>query len=40
MEIYLIEEEGSSSAMVKWKHFSMEQIITKRGEEKKNLKLA
>ncbi len=30
-----IEKEGFSNAMVKWKHFSMEQIVTKSGEEKK-----
>jgi hypothetical protein len=34
-----IEEEGSSSAIVKWKHFSMEKIITRSGEDKKKLKL-
>jgi hypothetical protein len=36
--IYLVEEKGSSNAMVKWKHFSMEQIVTKSGEENKKLK--
>jgi hypothetical protein len=39
MAICHIEEEGSSNAMMKWKHFSMEQIIIKRGEEKKKFKL-
>jgi hypothetical protein len=38
LPIYPIEEEGSSNAMVKWKHFFMEQTITKSGEEKKKLK--
>ncbi len=39
LPIYPIEGEGSSNAMVKWKHFCMEQIVTKSGEEKKKLKL-
>jgi hypothetical protein len=32
-------EEGSSTAIVKWKHFSMEKIVTRSGEEKKKLKI-
>lgn len=39
LPICLVEEEGSSSAMVKWKNFSMENIIIKGGEERKKLKL-
>ncbi len=38
LPIYPIEKEGSSNAMVKWKHFLMEKIVTKSGEEKKKLK--
>jgi len=34
-----IQEDGSSSTMVKSKHFSMENIITGGGEERKKLKL-
>jgi hypothetical protein len=30
-----IEEEGTSCTLVQWKHFSMETIITKKGEKKK-----
>jgi hypothetical protein len=30
-----IEEEGTSSAIVSWKHFNMEKIVTKKGEKKK-----
>jgi hypothetical protein len=32
------EEEGSSSIIVCWKHFNMENIVTKNGEGKKKLK--
>lgn len=39
MAICLIEEEGSSSAMVKWKQFSMEKIVIRKGEETKKLRL-
>ncbi len=39
LPICLVEEEGSSTTIVKWKHFSMENIVTRSGEEKKNLKL-
>jgi hypothetical protein len=39
LPVCLVEEEGSSSAMVKWKHFSMENIIIRGGEERKKLKL-
>jgi hypothetical protein len=35
----LDEEVGMSSIVVCWKRFSMEKIITKKGEEKKKLKL-
>ncbi len=34
-----VEEEGASSALVSWKDFSMEKIMTKSGKEKKKLKL-
>ena len=34
-----IEEEGSSSKLIKWKHFSMETITTRKGYEKKKLQL-
>jgi hypothetical protein len=34
----LVAEEGTSDALVYWKHFSMEIIVTKKGEEKKKLK--
>jgi hypothetical protein len=34
-----VEEKGSSFAMVEWKHFSMENIINRGGEERKKLKL-
>jgi hypothetical protein len=37
--VCLVDEKGSSSAMVKWKHFSMENIITRGRQEKKKLKL-
>jgi hypothetical protein len=37
--VYLVEEEGSSSAMVKLKHFSMENIIIRREEKRKKLRL-
>jgi len=37
--VYLVEEEGSSYAMVKLKHFSMENIIIRREEKRKKLKL-
>jgi hypothetical protein len=30
-----IEEEGTSSTAVSWKHFNMEKIVTKKGEERK-----
>ncbi len=33
-----IEEEGSSFALVSWKHFNMEEIVTRNGEEKEKLK--
>jgi len=33
-----IVEDGSSFALVYWKHFSMEKIVTRNGEEKKKLK--
>ncbi len=39
MAICPIEEDGSSITLVKWKHFSMGQIITKRKVEKKRLQL-
>jgi hypothetical protein len=39
LTVCLVEEEGSLSAMVKWKHFSMENIIIRRREERKKLKL-
>jgi hypothetical protein len=34
-----LKEEGTSFALISWKHFSMETIVTKKGEEKKKLKL-
>jgi hypothetical protein len=34
-----IEEEGSSSSLVKWKHFAMETITTKTGLQRKKLQL-
>jgi HD-GYP domain-containing protein (c-di-GMP phosphodiesterase class II) len=34
-----IEEDGSSSALISWKHSSVETIVTKKGEERKKLKL-
>jgi hypothetical protein len=37
MVICPIKEDGSSITLIKWKHFSMGQIITKRREEKKRL---
>jgi hypothetical protein len=33
------EEAGSSRSLVKWKHFAMEVIRTKKGEERKKLQL-
>jgi len=39
MAICPTEEDGSSITLVKWKHFSMGQIITKRKVEKKRLQL-
>jgi hypothetical protein len=33
------EEKGTSYAIVCWKHFNMEKIITKKSEEKKKMKL-
>lgn len=35
----LVIEEGTSNALVHWKHFSMETIVTKKGDKKKKLKL-
>jgi hypothetical protein len=32
------EDEGSSIAIVCWKHFNMEKIVIKKSEEKKKLK--
>jgi hypothetical protein len=37
LHVYLVEQEGSSFAMVKGKHFSMENI-TKGGKERKKHK--
>ena len=34
-----IEEDGGSNSFEKWKHFAMETIITRKGEEKKKLQL-
>jgi hypothetical protein len=34
-----IEENGSSSSLISWKHFSMETIVIKKDEERKKLKL-
>ncbi len=33
------EEEGTLGVVVFWKHFSMEKVVIKKGEEKKKLKL-
>jgi hypothetical protein len=33
------EEEGIEKHIIKWKHFAMEKIITKKGEERKKLQL-
>jgi hypothetical protein len=35
LALYLDEEEGTSSAIICWKCFSMEKVVTKNGEEKK-----
>jgi hypothetical protein len=35
--ICLLEEKGSSNILVSWKHYSIENILTKKGEEKKKL---
>jgi len=32
---YPIEEEGTSNALKHWKHFNMEIVVMKKGEEKK-----
>jgi hypothetical protein len=32
-----MEEEGSFGHLVNWKHFSLEKIVTKNGEEKRKL---
>jgi len=34
-----MEEEGSTDALVKWRHLSLETITTKKGLEKKKLQL-
>jgi hypothetical protein len=34
-----IKEEGSASKLVKWKHFSMETITTRKGQKRKKLQL-
>jgi hypothetical protein len=39
LTFYPIEEEGISNVLVHGKHFSMETIVMKKGEEKKKLKL-
>ncbi len=33
------EEEGASGVVVSWKCFNMEKVVTRKGEEKKKLKL-
>jgi hypothetical protein len=35
--ICLLEEKGFSNILVSWKHYSIENILTKKGEEKKKL---
>lgn len=37
LPICLVEEEGSFGHLVKWKHVSFQNIVTKKGEEKKKL---
>jgi hypothetical protein len=37
--ICLIKEDGTSNSLVSWRHFSLKKIVTKKGEEKKKLKL-
>jgi len=39
LSICPMEEEGSTTALVKWRHFSLETITTKKGLEKKKLQL-
>jgi hypothetical protein len=35
LPICLVEEEGSFGHLVKWKQFSLQNIVTNKGEEKK-----
>jgi hypothetical protein len=37
--IYPIEEDALSIHPISWKHFSLEEIVIKKGEENKKLKL-
>jgi hypothetical protein len=39
LPIFLVEKEGAFFALISWKHFSMEKIMTRTGKEKKKLKL-
>jgi hypothetical protein len=39
LPICLVEDEGSFGHLVQWKHFSFQNIVTKKGEEKKKLTL-
>jgi hypothetical protein len=39
LAICLIEEDGSSFALISRKNFNMETIVIKKGEERKKLKL-
>jgi hypothetical protein len=39
VDIFPIEEEGTSNCLVSWRHFFLETIVTKKGEDKNKLKL-
>ena len=39
LPIYPMEEEGSNDKLVKWRHFALEAITTKKGLKRKKLQL-
>jgi len=39
LPIYPVEKDALSNSSISWKHFSFKKIITKKGKEKKKLKL-
>jgi len=39
LPIYLVEKDALSNSSISWKQFSLKKIVTKKGKEKKKLKL-